>query len=275
MSRKTRILQGAAVNFVKAVPRRGLSRFIGALARTQASNVVIPSFVKAFKIDVCEAELGLECYNTLEDFFTRRLKPGARKIAGDPSVLASPVDGVLQDWGRVVEKCVIHVKGQPLNVAELTGGKSAQFRDGGFTVHYLSPRDYHWIHAPIEGRITGWHHTKGDYLPVFPKSLEEFGPVFTRNERMTVFLDTPLGSMAVVMVAAMGVADIGLPFARDPIAAGSHIPHSPITVERGGDLGVFRLGSTVVVIWSSELIAPIEGATGRHLKMGEAFARVA
>ena len=250
---------------------------MGRLAGSRASKLAVRPFAAAFGIDLEEAEHGPDEYPTLAAFFTRRLRQGARPVDPCPGVLVSPVDGILSDCGRIEQGTAPLVKGTRLSFAELLGpSRAAPFMSGGFSVHYLSPRDYHWIHAPHEGRVTAWAHVPGDFYPVFPRSLDEFGCVFTKNERVITFMETSLGHLAVAKVAAMGVGNISLAYAAVSHDAGRIQSHTeldePCNLGRGDPLGIFHLGSTVVVAWENPAITPLNGTCGRHLKMGEAFA---
>ena len=269
--------QALTAKAVRYVPRALAGRCIGRLAASGASRHAVRPFARALGIDLSEAEHGVDAYPTLADFFVRRLRPGARPIDPRPDVLVSPVDGVVSDCGRIDRGTAVLVKGVTLSFPELLGPDRAEpFAGGGFSVHYLSPRDYHWIHAPSAGRVTAWAHVPGDYYPVFPRSLDEFGCVFTRNERVIAFMDTPRGRLAVAMVAAMGVGNISLTFAdvsQEPGRIQSHVElGEPVDVERGAPLGTFHLGSTVILAWEDPALAPLPSACGSHLKMGEAFA---
>lgn len=271
------MLQAIAAKTVRFVPRALAGRCIGAFADTAVSRHAVRPFVAAFGVDLAEADRGVGEYPSLAEFFVRRLRPGARPIDPRRDALVSPVDGIVSDCGQIERGTAVLVKGVTLSFAELFGAdRAAPFMGGGFSVHYLSPRDYHWIHAPAEGRVTAWAHVPGDYYPVFPRSIDEFGCVFTQNERVITFMETPLGRLAVAKVAAMGVGNISLSYAevsRETGRIASHVEiDQPVDVARGDPIGTFHLGSTVVLAWEDPAIAPLAGACGRHVKMGEAFA---
>ena len=271
------MLQSVAAKIARCLPRGLTGRCMGALAASGASRAAVRPFARAVGADAAEAERDIGEYESLMAFFVRRLRPGARPIDGSAATLVSPVDGVLSDCGRVTGGTAFLVKGESLRLDELLGpARVTPFFGGGFSVHYLHPRDYHWIHAPHEGRVTAWAHVPGDHYPVFPRALDEFGCVFAKNERVITFMETPLGRIAVAKVAAMGVGNITLCYADAPHGGGaiqSHVELSaPVDVARGDPLGTFRLGSTVILAWEDPAIVPLPGLCGRHLKMGEPFA---
>ena len=270
-------VQTVVAKTVRFLPRGLAGRCIGRLADLRLSRLAVRPYAAAFGVDADEADRGLGDYETLSAFFVRTLRPGARPIDRRAGAFVSPVDGVLSECGRITDGAAVLVKGARLSFPELLGpARAAPFSGGGFSVHYLSPRDYHWIHAPHEGRVTAWAHVPGDFYPVFPRSLDEYGCVFTRNERVIAFMETSVGRLAVAMVAAMGVGNISLSFAEVSKAPGrieSHVDlATPCDLDRGAPLGTFHLGSTVVLAWEDPAIVPLPGFPGRHLKMGEAFA---
>ena len=271
------LLQFLAVKAVRVIPRARTGRLIGSFAASPASRKIIGQFIKAFGIDASEAEKEIGHYSTLAEFFTRRLKPGSRPIDEIPGSIVSPVDALLHETGRPSGHTRIDVKGRTLSFAGLLGENEARiFEKGGYSVHYLSPRDYHRIHSPTSGSITAWEHIPGDFLPVFPRALREFGPVFTKNERVNVFMDTRFGKFAVSMVAAMGVGNIGLSFSELKTNTGLDGTrcelkvHKPVT--KGGEIGVFNLGSTVIVCWENPGIKVVPDLVGTHVRMGKMFA---
>lgn len=275
--KKSSIYQAIALGMVRFLPRNTISRLMGKFASSPASRPFIRLFARAVKINIGEAEKEISEYRTLTAFFTRNLKPGARLIDYGRNTVVSPVDGLLAEAGPLNADTTFMVKGRCFDTGTLLGfGRGNSFVGGGYSVHYLSPRDYHWIHAPFDGRITGWSHIPGDCLPVFPMAIDRIDNVFTRNERVITYMDGVHGDAAVVMVAAMGVGNIKLTFAdtstnKGGIASHSDIPET-IQTARGERLGVFMLGSTVVLLWSNPGIVVDKSRIGTHLRMGEAFA---
>jgi phosphatidylserine decarboxylase len=263
---------------VRHIPRGLFGRCLGRFARSAASRAAIKPFIRAFGVDTTEAERDASDYGSLEEFFVRKLKDGARPIDLGPESLVSPVDGVLSDCGQVREGTAVMVKGRTFRIADLLGRTRAEhLLGGGYSVHYLSPRDYHWIHSPCEGKVTAYSHIPGDFYPVFAAAQDEFGCTFAQNERVITFMETPLGPVAVAKVAAMGVGNISLAYAGAGACRGSIEStvelDPPVSVAKGDPLGTFHFGSTVVVVWGNPGIVPLPGLAGRRLLMGNAFAR--
>jgi phosphatidylserine decarboxylase len=145
------------------------------------------------------------------------------------------------------------VKGRPYRVEELVGdaAEARRFAGGSGCVVYLSPRDYHRVHAPVGGVIRKVRSLPGDYFPVNSIGIAHVPNLFARNRRVAIEIDADgdLGRVTVVMVVAMIVGRITVTGidSRD-VPLGEHTFATPLRVERGGEVGMFHLGSTAVVL---------------------------
>jgi phosphatidylserine decarboxylase len=278
-------------NVLKLLPRNTLSRMVGAACRVNAPRpvmrAVIRTFARKFGVDASEAEQAIEDYPTFTEFFTRRLKPGARPIAPGQLLPVSPVDGTVGEIGEIVSGQLLQAKGKHYTLAELFGGPQAdedarQFSGGSFLTIYLAPYNYHRIHAPLGGEITGYVNVPGTLWPVNAVGVRNVDRLFCVNERVTTFLETPRGPCAVVAVGAMNVGRIRAVYddvvtnARRTRAVQRKIYEKPIPVEKGGELAIFEMGSTVVIVFApgvklssslqvgvpTRLGAPLEEAAG-------------
>ena len=244
---------------------------MGQVARSRASRWLTRVFVSAYAIDLDEAEGSIEDYPTLEALFTRRLRPGLRPVDASPDVLVSPVDGTCAFAGRSQGGAIEVAPGQALHLGALLDRPLQGERD--VFVLYLSPRDYHRVHVPREGRATGWSYVPGTLWPVFPAAVRRVSGLFARNERAIVQLQTDRGQLDVVLVGAFGVGRISLTVCDLITNSGGQPASGPlprIPLERAQELGTFHLGSTVVVIgegWTP-LVRP-----GDPVRVGQALAR--
>jgi phosphatidylserine decarboxylase len=208
-------------------------------------------------------------------FFTRRLR--VREVDQDPNAIASPADGRVEAIGRVDEGGTFIIKGRPYAVEELVGddGEARRFVGGAGFVVYLSPRDYHRVHAPVGGSIGRIRSLPGDFYPVNSIGMRHVANLFCRNRRVAIEIDADggLGRVTVVMVVAMivgRITTVGVE-ARD-VPIGDHQLDPPLRVERGDEIGVFHLGSTAVVL--------VERAAGQWLvgegpvRYGQAVLRI-
>lgn len=246
--------------------RRFLSHLAGRFAKSRWSKVFIPYFVRIYNIDVAEAERPLEDYPHINAFFTRRLKQGVRPIFPDPHVAVSPVDAMITSLGTISADRVMWVKGKPYSLEEMLQDeeKVARFENGSFIVLYLSPRDYHRIHAPVSGRILGTAHHKGTVYPVNPTGLSLIDGVLAKNERLITYLDTGVTQVAVVKVGAMNVASISW----------SDRLRSP-EVNKGDELAYFEFGSTVILLFEPGSFTFWEGLKeGDTVKMGQPIGNI-
>jgi len=258
----------AVLRLLGRLPQASLSRGMGQVADVplprRLRRPVLRAFAKAFGIDPSEAELPLEEYGSLNDFFVRRLRTGVRSWPETDDVLASPVDGTVGHAGVVQAGRIVQAKGRSYAVADLLGDAADAARhDGGlFLTLYLSPRHYHRVHAPASGEIRRARHVPGSLLPVNAAAVSHVEDLFPRNERVVLFLDGPPGRVSVVAVGAYNVGRISTAF--DPDWAGGEGPSwvtnrkdeppperaydPPVRVRMGDEIMAFHLGSTVVVL---------------------------
>ena len=273
-----------AYTFLKLLPRNTLSRALGAACRIPAPRpvmrAVIRGFARRYGVDAAEAERAIEEYPTFTEFFTRRLKPGARPIASGERVPVSPVDGTVGEVGDIVEGRLLQAKGKHYTLAALFGGPRAEedaqrFAGGSFVTIYLAPCDYHRIHAPLGGSITGYINVPGTLWPVNRIGVRNVDRLFCVNERLTTLLDTPRGPCAVVAVGAMNVGRIRAVYddvvtnARRTRAVQRKDYQKPIPVAKGGELAIFEMGSTVVVVFGPGVKLAGDVVPGRAIKLGE------
>ena len=271
---------------LRLLPKNTLSRAVGAACRANAPRPVVRAVIRAFArkygVDASEAERPIEEYPTFTEFFTRRLKPGVRPIAAGELLPVSPVDGTIGELGDIVEGRALQAKGKHYTLAELIGGPNAaedaaQFAGGTFCTIYLAPYNYHRIHAPLGGGITGYVNMPGQLWPVNPVGLRNVEKLFCVNERLTTFLKTPRGACAVVAVGATNVGRIRAVYddvvtnAKRTRKTARRMYEHPLRVEKGGELAIFEMGSTVVVLFAPGVKLASRLAPGQAIKLGEAL----
>ena len=259
-----------SLRILRYCPRNLISRLFGRVARCTWPRFLARDMIRfwagRFRIDLDEAARPLEEYPSLLAFFTRELKPGARTIDGAPGLLVNPVDGCLGAFGEIDGERLIQAKGMDYSLAALlgSGAAAAPFRGGKFCTLYLSPRDYHRIHSPAAGEIRQSLYEPGTLWPVNPPAVASIPSLFAVNERVTARIDSAHGPLAVVMVGATNVGSIALTYADLVTNRGAGrqvVQHDPpVKVERGDPIGIFQLGSTVVLLvgdprfeWSGDL----------------------
>lgn len=243
----------AAAQLLRLVPRSGLSKVVGKLCERPLSpgmaRAVTNLYIRAYGVDMTEVEHAAE-YECFDSFFTRPLRSDARIISRDAVV--SPADGKLVARGPIASSAVITVKRTPYDVGELIGDseEAARLIGGSFAVVYLSPRDYHRVHSPVDGRITLVRGIAGDLFPVNAIGERHVPWLFVKNQRVTICIETDdLGRVFVVLVGAMIVGRVSVtavPSNTTPL--GTHRIEPALPVSRGDEIGMFHLGSTVVLL---------------------------
>jgi phosphatidylserine decarboxylase len=273
----------------RLAPQRTLSGVVGWGARRTLPRpfrtLLLKSFARKYEIDLAEAEWPLDQYTSLHEFFTRALRPGARSVAPEPDAVVAPSDGVVCDSGVVLAGKLLEAKGSvfTLSVLLADGELAARLEGGPYLVTYLSPRDYHRVHAPVSGKIAGWTHIPGRLFPVGSRSVARETGLFARNERFVTVIDGAAGLSVVVMVAAVGVGHITASY--DPEVATHARGFStggvrrkrfadPPRVIRGDELGVFNLGSTTIAVFEPGHVVLEELAVGSTVRMGSAVGRL-
>jgi len=229
---------------LKRLPLNFLSRAVGRLADHALSRPLIPLFVKGFGVDLEEAEHGIEHYPTLNAFFTRRLKEGRR--AFDPEKkdeVISPSDGKLS-YGEITEGKVWVIKEKGYSLEKLLGRSDVrEFHEGRALVIYLSPRDYHRFHMPLDGKISAPPKRIGGYLfSVMPEVMRSVDDLFCVNERLVYSFENEIhGKFCVVAVGATFVGSIVDRISEDDRRVGE-------TMRKGEELGAFRFGGSSIAL---------------------------
>lgn len=265
-------------------PKSAFSRMMGLLASISwpglVLRTVISVYVRVYRIDMSAFVVpdgGFRCFN---EFFTRPLREGARPVDADDSAIVSPVDGTVVECGRVREGRLIQAKGRLFELRDLLADDPAWASyDGGlFLTLYLSPRDYHRIHTPYEGRVTRFRYVPGELWTVSPAGFHGVPGLFARNERLISFLETTLGELAVVKVGATVVGKIRVVYhdaesnLRGAQARAVTLPQ-PAHLAKGAELGRFELGSTVILLLPPGAAELLPLQPGDEVRMGETIAR--
>lgn len=240
----------------------------------------IRAFVEVYGVELSEAIVPAQGYDSFDAFFTRALKPGARQVDERADVVVSPADGRVEDLGQIEPHSRFLVKGHEYEVGELLGSsaEAERFRGGTFFIVYLSPRDYHRVHAPVDGRVQRARHVPGTLYPVNSIGLKHVPKLFARNERVVTMQSSRFGEVATVMVGAIGVGRISVSYDarittnRGPVAGTLDYQGRGPALARGGEVGRFHLGSTAIVLLGPQHPFKFLVGAGAHVRMGEAIA---
>lgn len=268
------------------IPQHKLSRLTGWFASIHAgmlTTMMIRAFIKRYHVNMTEAlNSDPTSYKTFNAFFTRALKPGMRPISQEVDSLIHPVDGAVSQLGTINHNLIVQAKNHDYSTTALLGGDdllAQEFSDGQFATIYLSPSDYHRIHMPVEGTLRQMIFVPGDLFSVNPLTASHVPNLFARNERVVAVFDTKIGPMAMILVGATIVASI------ETVWAGTISPprgkrvtrwdyqQQGITLNKGDEMGRFKLGSTVILLFGKEAIAFQESLIPKTpTRMGEVMA---
>ncbi len=267
------------------LPKRALTAFAGRVASARAGAVttgIIRRFVRRYGVDMAEAaNPDIAAYPSFNEFFTRALKHGARPLASADWVC--PVDGAISQFGAIERDQVFQAKGHRYSTTALVGGDAtlaAPYEDGHFATLYLSPKDYHRIHRPCEGRLRHMLHVPGELFSVNPATAQGVPGLFARNERVVCVFDSAHGPFVLTLVGATIVGSMATvwhgvvnPPRRREVRRWDYAD-GEVTLARGSEMGRFLLGSTVVMLWpkSAGLRFNPAWAPARAIRMGEAMA---
>jgi len=275
------------IGFQYLAPQHLLSRTVGWFADCEietVKNFLIKYFINHFNVNMAEAaEPDYTKYQSFNKFFTRALADGVRHVAEGNGVV-SPADGAISQLGNIHEGRILQAKGQHYSVLELLAGNKKlahHFTKGIFTTVYLSPRDYHRVHAPISGTLSDMIYVPGDLFSVNTTTANNVPRLFARNERLVTIFDTEIGKVAVILVGAMIVAGI------ETVWAGQIAPPAKkavtlfeknaksIYLQKGDELGRFKLGSTVILLFENDKVRLGENLTASTpVQMGDPLAQL-
>jgi len=263
------------------LPHHLLSRIIYHATRWRLrpwKNFLINTIVKRFDVDLSHAvNPDPDAYASFSDFFTRALKPNARQIDTTEHSVISPSDGVISQCGPIRGDRIFQAKGHDFSLTELIGNAdwAKSFENGSFATIYLSPKDYHRVHMPCDGRLTHTLYIPGRLFSVAPFTVASIPKLFARNERLVCLFETHYGPVAVIMVGAMLVSSIETVWSGEQKRSRKpqldSYPNQAISLKKGEEMGRFNMGSTVILLLPDQQYQFQNSSIGVNsaLKMGQ------
>lgn len=248
------------------LPQHFLSRLVYRLTRSRSpkvKNALISSFMRGFSPDMSDAlQRDPLAYDSFNEFFTRALRPGARPIDPNDSVLVSPVDGAVSQIGQIDGSQLLQAKGHDYSLETLLDGGHAQtdwatpFRGGSFATIYLAPFNYHRIHMPLDGTLRAAWYVPGKLFSVNSTTAASVPGLFAQNERIICIFEHGPRLFALVLVGALFVGSM------ETVWHGEVTPRSPrswlelpldasrvpLHLAKGDEMGRFNMGSTVILL---------------------------
>ncbi|WP_266181531.1 archaetidylserine decarboxylase [Dyella humicola] len=263
------------------LPHRALSRVVYWATRWTFKpwkDFLISTVVRNYQVNMAEAaQPDALAYQHFNAFFTRKLRPDARRADASPTALLSPADGKISQLGKVVDGRIFQAKGQEYTAAELLGDEASAvpYRNGRFATIYLSPRDYHRVHMPLAGTLKETVHVPGRIFSVAPFAVEAIPRLFARNERLVCHFEGEHGPFVVVMVGAVLVSSVATVWdglVIPPYASSirrKSFTGQKIALERFAEMARFNMGSTVILLFP-EGMAELDGlASQEPVKVGQ------
>jgi phosphatidylserine decarboxylase len=269
------------------LPKQALTALAGLIARWHGgrwTTGLIRWFVQRYQVNMQEAaHTDPASYASFNEFFTRALKEGARSLAA--ADLICPVDGAISQFGRMDHDQLFQAKGHAYSSTALVGGDAAlaaHFDGGSFATLYLSPKDYHRIHMPCDGRLTRMVHVPGALFSVNPTTARGVPGLFARNERVVCVFETERGPFVLVLVGATIVGSMATVWHGVVNAKRTGTvcewrydseDDAAVHLRQGEEMGRFLLGSTVVMLFPQGPLAFNPAwVPGRAIRLGEPMA---
>ncbi|HIP59268.1 MAG TPA: phosphatidylserine decarboxylase [Campylobacterales bacterium] len=269
---------------MKAAWTNGISRGFGKFASYKFPALIQHGFnaiyVKTMGVDMSNFH-PLNHYETLNLLFTRELLY-AREMPKDPTVIVSPADSLISELGDLKESTALQIKDFQYCIKELltehiSDKNKERVIDGKFINFYLSPKDYHRYHVPTDMRVTKIIHVPGLLYPVNFTYLRKVHSLFVKNERVVLECFDNTGKLFyMILVGALNVGKMTLSF--EPKVE-TNIDASELKVyeyddlhlKKGDELGMFKMGSTVVMIFEEGSVN-LASEVGKKVRFGEEIA---
>jgi phosphatidylserine decarboxylase len=275
------------------IPQHFLSRLVYRLTRSRSpgvKNALIKSFMRGFSPDISEAvQRDPLAYASFNEFFTRALRPGARPIDPNDSVLVSSVDGAISQIGRLDGSQIMQAKGHSYSLEALLdygapqANWASRFTDGCFATSYLAPFNYHRIHMPLGGTLRAAWYVPGQLFSVNAVTAAAVPGLFARNERVVCIFEDGPRLFAMVLVGALFVGSMetvwhGEITPRSPRRA-LELPldttRAPLHLKKGEEMGRFNMGSTVILLTAPDMIDWLSNMNaGNSVSVGQPLARL-
>jgi len=268
------------------LPKGALTNFAGWVAGAKGgprTTALIRWFVGRYNVNMDEAlDPNIANYKTFNEFFTRALRPDARPLA--EAAFICPVDGRISQFGAIDDDQIFQAKGHRFSTTALVGGDAAlaaKFQHGSFANLYLSPRDYHRIHMPLDGKLTRMIYVPGELFSVNPTTARGIPGLFARNERVVCVFDTAHGPFVMTLVGATIVGSMATVWhgvinpPRLPKVTEWSYADQNIVLKKGEELGRFLLGSTVVMLFPKDVLSFNPGwQPAGPVQLGETMAQL-
>jgi phosphatidylserine decarboxylase len=279
-----RLTAGERLNFLvtNRIPRRMFTLLFGWFSKLENPLIRGLSLTlwKMFS-DLDLSEANATHFKSVHDCFTRELKPNARPVTADPSVIASPCDAIVGAHGQLAGEAALQAKGFPYSLRELLHdpGLVELYRDGVFVTLRLTATMYHRFHAPYDCHVSEVTYIAGDTWNVNPIALRCVEKLFCKNERAVIPCELAVSGITVTLVpvAAILVASIRFTFANVLLHlryAGPNRIRCGADMAKGEQMGWFEHGSTIIVFAPAGVDLHESLMNGARIKAGSPLMRL-
>jgi len=265
----------------RILPKSLISRIFGYITLIPFPSFMLKRIISwycgKYGVKYDEAVIPEGGFRNLNHFFTRELKPGLRKISKAKNAVVSTTDSRVDQYGDIDGETIMQAKGLGYSLRELVPSETAErFLNGKFMTLYLSPGDYHRIHSPVSGKISGYFHVPGKLYTVQESLVGKLKGLFAINERLITYIETDHGLVAVCKIGAINVGKISL--AYDTVVTNKFIrrrkekfysEEEKKEVKAGEEIGIFNLGSTVIVLFEKGAVNLEKFDYGTNINLGE------
>ena len=281
----TNILDYIKAHWLFFIPHHLFSRFTYLITRTKHpfKNFLIKTYINVFKVNMSECiKSSPDDYDTFCDFFTRELKKGVHKIDGKKDSITSSCDGRILEFGKIENNTIIQIKGKTINIDSLLNNESDsafKYQDGSYVTIYLGPKDYHRVHMPHDGKLTKTMHIPGRLYSVTSHAVKTIKNLYLKNERLVCNFEKDRLAFSVILVGAINVSSI------EVIWKGESSPPLPkktistdyrkkrINLKKGQELGMFKTGSTVILLFNEKAELSEYLKKGQIIRVGSKIAK--
>ena len=263
------------------IPHHLVSRFTYVITRTHhpLTHYLIKLYIKIFKINISECEEeNIEKYNTFCDFFTRKLKKGVHVIDKNNKSVVSSCDGRILQFGKIEDKSILQVKGIKTSIQSLLCNDkelSSIYSKGSFLTIYLSPKDYHRVHSPANGKLMKTLHVPGRLFSVADHAVECIKDLYAKNERLVCHFKDDSINFSVIFVGAINVSsietqwkgEVSPPMPKKLIS--TKYGNKNIVINKGDEVGMFKSGSTVVLLFTENVKLSDKIKVNQAIRVGQ------
>ena len=263
------------------IPHHLVSRFTYIITRTHhpLTHYLIKLYIKMFKINISECEEeNIEKYNTFCDFFTRKLKKGVHVVDKNNKSVVSSCDGRILQFGKIEDKSILQVKGIKTSIQSLLCNDkelSSIYSKGSFLTIYLSPKDYHRVHSPANGKLMKTLHVPGRLFSVADHAVECIKDLYAKNERLVCHFKDDSINFSVIFVGAINVSsietqwkgEVSPPMPKKLIS--TKYGNKNIVINKGDEVGMFKSGSTVVLLFTENVKLSDKIKVNQAIRVGQ------